>query len=116
MAELTRGGFFAPLSNIRYARTPSKIGLNVDGHIPEVIVSRAALDSTTVVEDKNAVLKQAAEYLREEIMSYAANYKASWPPTCDSLKEEEKDYPSILNEFFTCVLKSKDRPCSDSIK
>ena len=90
--------------------------LNVDGQTPEVTVSRAALDSTTVVRDKNAVLKQAAEYLREEIMSYAANYKASWPPTCDSLKEEEKDYPSILNEFFTCVLKSKDPPCSDSIK
>ena len=27
MAELTRGGFFAPPSNIGYARTPSKIGL-----------------------------------------------------------------------------------------
>ena len=51
--------------------------LNVDGQTSEVIVSRAALDSTTVVKDKNAVLKQAAEYLREEIMSYAANYKAS---------------------------------------
>ena len=90
--------------------------LNVDGQTPEVTVSRATLDSTTVIRDKNAVLKQVAEYLHEEIMSYAANYKASWPPTCDSLKEEEKDYPSILNEFFTCVLKSKDPPCSDSIK
>ena len=31
MAELTRGGFFAhPPSNIGYARTPSKIGLNDD--------------------------------------------------------------------------------------
>ena len=28
MAELTRGGFFAPPSNIGCARTPSKIGLN----------------------------------------------------------------------------------------
>ena len=90
--------------------------LNADGQTTEVIVSRSALNSTTVVKDKNGVLKQAAEYLREEILSYAANYKASWPPSCDSLKEEEKDYPSILNEFFTCVLKLKGRPCSDLIE
>ena len=37
--------------------------LNVDGQTPEVIISRAALNSTTVIKDKNAVLKQAAEYL-----------------------------------------------------
>ena len=30
MAELTRGGFFAPPSNIGYARTPSKIGLSTN--------------------------------------------------------------------------------------
>ena len=39
-----------------------------------------------------------------------------WPPTCDSLQNSERDFPSTLNEFLRCVLKTRDHACSDSIK
>ena len=76
--------------------------LKIDGNKPEVVVSTAGLDSTAVVKEKTAVLKQAAEYIREDILQYAEKLDSpSWPPTSDSLTDQEKDYPSALNEFFT---------------
>ena len=91
--------------------------LKIDGNKPKVVVTTAGLDSTAVVKEKTAVLKQAAEYIREDILQYAEKLNnPSWPPTSDSLTDQEKDYPSVLNEFFTFLLKSKDRPCTDSVK
>ena len=98
--------------------------LKIDGNKSEVVVSTVGLDSTAVVKEKTAVLKQAAEYIREDIFQYAEKLDNPScplpppppPPTSDSLTDQEKDYPSVLNEFFTFLLKSKDRPCTDSVK
>ena len=40
--------------------------LRIDGQTPEIIVSTEGLDSTTVIKDKGAILKMAAEYLRHD--------------------------------------------------
>ena len=32
------------------------------------------------------------------------------------MTDQEKDYPFVLNEFFSFLLKSKDRPCTNSVK
>ena len=74
----------------------------IDGVTPEIVVSTIALDSTTIIRDKNLILKEAAGYIREDILEYAAKVdKTTWPPTAESLKEGEKDYPSSLNNFLT---------------
>ena len=91
--------------------------LRIDGQTPEIIVSTEGLDSTTVIKDKSVILKKAAEYLRQDILDYAAKVKsANWPPTFDSLKEDEKEFPQLINEFLTCVLKPKDQSCSESVQ
>ena len=65
--------------------------LKIDGNKPEVVVSTAGLDSTAVVKEKTAVLKQAAEYIREDILQYAEKLdNPPWPPTNDSLTDQEK--------------------------
>ena len=71
--------------------------LKIDGNKPEVVVSMAGLDSTAVVKEKTAELKQAAEYIREDILQYAEKLdNPSWPPTSDSLTDQEKDHPFVL--------------------
>ena len=45
--------------------------LKIDGNKPEVVVSTAGLDSTAVVKEKTAVLKESAKYIREDILQYA---------------------------------------------
>eukprot|EP00794_Sanderia_malayensis_P001898 gene1898-2155_t len=91
--------------------------LKIDGVTPEVVVSTAGLDATTICRDKDAVLKEAAEYIREDILEYSSrNQNTTWPPTVQSLKEGAKDSPSSLNDFLTHVLKSKDHKCSDKVK
>ena len=55
--------------------------LKIDGNKPEVVVSTAGLDSTAVVKEKTAVLKQAAEYIRQDILQYTEKLdNPSWPP------------------------------------
>ena len=47
--------------------------LKVDGKTPEVVVSSEGLHSTSIVKDKTGIIKQAAEYLQEEILEYSSN-------------------------------------------
>ena len=51
--------------------------LSVNKSTREVVVSTAGLDSTTIVNDKDNILKLAAKFLREDILNYASNLKES---------------------------------------
>ena len=83
--------------------------LKIDCKTPEVVVSSIGLESTSIVKSKESVLKLAAEYLRDDILDYTSKVDQSiWPPTCDSLQNSERDFPSTLNEFLRCVLKTRD--------
>ena len=75
--------------------------LKIDCKAPEVVVSSTGLESTSIVLNKEFVLKQAAEYLSDDILDYASKVDQSiWPPTCDSLQNSERDSPSTLNKFL----------------
>ena len=47
--------------------------LSINKSTPVVVVSTAGLDSTTIVNDKDNILKLAAKFLREDILNYASN-------------------------------------------
>ena len=56
--------------------------LTIDGKSPEVIASSERLKTATIIRDKDFILKEAASYLREDILEYAANLKETpWPPS-----------------------------------
>ena len=81
--------------------------LKVDGKTPEVVVSSEGLHSTTIVKDKTGIIKQAAEYLQEEILEYASKTDMlDWPPRLEQLKNSETNFPTNLTEFLTNLLKS----------
>ena len=82
------------------ARIVKEIGeslkfLKIDCKTPEVVVSSpTGLESTPIVKNKGSVLKQEAEYLRDDILDYASKVDQSiWLPTCDSLQNSERDFP-----------------------
>ena len=82
--------------------------LKFDKRTPEIVVSASGSEDAVIVGDKNDILREAAEYLSKDILGYSAKFDTStWPPTCESVKEEEdKHYPTALNDFFSCLLKS----------
>ena len=72
---------------------------NTDCKAPDVVVSSIGLESTSIVKNKESVLKQAAQYLHDDILDYSSKVDQSiWIPTCHSLQNSEKDFPSTLNE------------------
>ena len=83
--------------------------LKEDNRTPETVVSASGLENANIVRDKNAFLRDAAKYLLEDLLEYAAKFDTStWPTTCESIQEEEnKHYLTALNDFFSNLLKSE---------
>ena len=55
--------------------------LTIDGKSPEVVASYEGRKTATIIRDKDFILKEAANYLWEDILEYAANLKETpWPP------------------------------------
>ena len=99
--------------------------LTIDGKSPEVIIvviieviaSSEGLKTATIIRDKDFILKEAANYLREDILEYAANLNETpWPPSKESLRCAERDLPSTLESFFSTVLKSKEHSLAEPLK
>ena len=91
--------------------------LTIDGKSQEVIASSEGLKTATIIRDKDFILKEAANYLPEDILEYAANLKETpWPPSKELLRCAERDLPSTLENFFSTVLKSKDHSLAEPFK
>ena len=88
--------------------------LSVNRSTPEVVMSTAGLDSATIVNDKDNILKLAAKFLREDLLNYASNLKdIDWPPNSKTLSSPEWQPPLSTSNFVTELLKAKDHDCSD---
>ena len=91
--------------------------LSVNKSTPEVVVSTAGLDSTTIVNEKDNILKLAAKFLKEDILNYASRLKdIGWPPNCETFSRPERQPPLSTSNFFTELLKAKDHDCNDAIR
>ena len=75
--------------------------LTIDGKSPEVIASSEGLKTSSMIRDKDFILKEAANYLWQDILEYAANLKeAPWLPSKESIHCAERDLPSTLESFL----------------
>ena len=60
--------------------------LKIDGKSPEVIVSKEDINSTAIANEKFTVLRQAAKFIREDILQFSENnYEHNWPPSIEEL-------------------------------
>eukprot|EP00112_Aurelia_sp_Birch-Aquarium-sp1_P005854 Seg1662.1 transcript_id=Seg1662.1/GoldUCD/mRNA.D3Y31 product="hypothetical protein" protein_id=Seg1662.1/GoldUCD/D3Y31 len=93
------------------------IFLKIDNATPEVVASTAGLEATTVVNDKDRILKLAAEHLRDDIMAYASTLdELIWPPNSETLSSSERNPPPSATSFFTHLLKSKGNNVTNTTK
>eukprot|EP00794_Sanderia_malayensis_P002369 gene2369-2730_t len=96
---------------------PSLKFLNVDGIMPEVVVSSEGLNNTTIINNKALIIRKAAEYLREDVLAHISNCNdRDWPPTVETLTAIEKNIPLSITDFFKSFLKSKENAMSETMK
>ena len=58
----------------------------IDGKSPEVIVSKEGINSTAIANEKFTVLRQAAKFIREDILqSSENNNEHNWPRSIEEL-------------------------------
>ena len=93
------------------------IFLRIDDATPEVVASTAGLQATTVVNDKEMILKLAAEHLRDDIIAHASALdELAWPPNSDTLSCSIRNPPSSLTSFFAHLLRSKGNNITNRTK
>ena len=61
-------------------------------------------------------IKQAADYLRNDILEYAKGIpELNWPPCLDELNSQERCPQDCLTAFITHLLTGSDQQNSESV-
>ena len=83
--------------------------LHVDGKTPEVVINSECIKAHTMVKNRDLIIKEAADFLREDIQTYASNLpELSWPPCIEELNVETRQPPVSVTSFLSQLLKTKD--------
>ena len=76
----------------------------------EVVVSAEGVNSHYLFNDQDQIIKQAADYLRNDILDYAKRIpKLTWPPDVEELNSEERNLPEYLTSFISRLLTGSDQ-------
>ena len=82
--------------------------LTVDGKTPQVLVSQKGIAETTILQDKEILIKQTASLLRNDIKDYMKFLKDTpWPPTIESLIYNDRKIPTPVKLFMDKLLTSR---------
>ena len=98
------------------ATYPGKLHfLTVDANTPEIVIRADAINSHTLVNEREHLLRQAAECLREDILEHAQSIPdLAWPPRIEELSCDARKPPETLESFLSHLLKNKDHPNRDT--
>ena len=81
----------------------------------EVVVSAEGVNSYYLFNDQDLIIKQAADYLRNDILDYAKRIpKLTWPPNVEELNSEERHLPECLTPFISRLLTGSDQKQHES--
>jgi hypothetical protein len=84
--------------------------LTIDAKTPQVAISREGINKNTLLKNREEVIKQVAEYLREDIREYARDSpELQWPPYIEELAAETHSVPSSVRSFLISRLLADDR-------
>ena len=92
--------------------------LPVGPKTPEILVDASTPVSELAFKDKSGCIIKAAEYLRNDIISYSRNLPTvSWPPQVEELQRNDELLPPNLLLFLRHMLHSQisERKPSDSV-
>eukprot|EP00794_Sanderia_malayensis_P018445 gene18445-biopygen15542 len=90
--------------------------LVVNNKTPEVIINAEAIDSHTLFNSRDHIIKQTADYLREDIIKLAKETpELRWPITMEELNKDRRQPTESVISILECLLKSKDHPNRDRV-
>ncbi|CAB3980567.1 Hypothetical predicted protein [Paramuricea clavata] len=79
--------------------------LTIDAKTPQVVISCEGTNKNTLLKNHEEVIKQAAEYVREDIREYARDSpELQWPPYIEELAAETRPVPSSVRSFLIRLL------------
>ncbi|CAB4017036.1 Hypothetical predicted protein [Paramuricea clavata] len=79
--------------------------LTIDAKTLQDVISREGTNKNTLLKEREEVIKQAAEYLREDIREYARDSpELQWPPYIEELAAETRPVPSSVRSFLIRLL------------
>ena len=100
-------------NRIQSAYQEKLLFLRLDQKMEEVVVSSEGVKSHYVIYDHDQIIKQAADYLRNE---YAKRIpELIWPPCLGELNSQERRPPDCLTAFLTHLLTGSDQQNSESV-
>ena len=74
------------------------------------MVSAEGVNSHYLFNDQDQIIKQAADYLRNDILDYAKRIpKLTWPPNVEELNSEEQNLPECITSFISRLLTRSDQ-------
>ena len=75
--------------------------LTIDKVTPQIVINAKSLNETAIVRSREVIVNLAAEYLKEDIQSYAERTpELSWPPSVTDLERQEKDMPCSVEKIL----------------
>ena len=91
--------------------------VTIDGKTPQVIINSKRLNESTMIKNKDIVIKYAARYIQEDIQKFAKELpELSWPPSINELETQEQQIPKSVTEFFETLLKPQAHTSPEKIK
>ena len=103
-------------NRIQSAYQKKLLFLRLDQKMAGVVVSSEGVKSHYVLNDHDQIIKQAADYLRNDILEYAERIpELTWPPCLDELNSQERFPPDCLTAFITHLLTGSDQQNSESV-
>ena len=82
--------------------------ITINGKTQQVIINSKGLSESTIIKNKDIVIKYAAQYIQEDIHKFAKELpELSWPPTISELETQDQNIPHNVTEFFETLLKSQ---------
>ncbi len=75
--------------------------LTVDANTAEVLIRADAINSHTLVNEREHLLRQASECLRKDILDHAQSLpNLAWPARIEELLSDARKQPETLEYFF----------------
>ena len=77
-------------------------------HHPEIVIGADSVNSNLLLNNKDVIIKEAAQLLRSDIMEYLNNLpEIPWPPHIDSFDKAEH-FPDSIIQFLEYLVKSTE--------
>ena len=97
-------------NRIQSAYQEKLLFLTLDQKMAEVVVSSVGVKSHYVFNDHDQIIKQAADYLSNDILEYVKRIpELTWPPCLDELNSQERCPPDCLTAFIKHLLTGSDQ-------